>query len=102
MMDLFDYAESMILKQRGMEKSADNNQTYLDYAREIAIAIAEKGDGTCNADQVGERLETEGITVGNWAGSIFKGDRWHFTGLRVRSSRKSNHGRELKVWELRR
>lgn len=97
-MTLWDYGAAQAAKQRGMDAAADKAGDRLAKAREIAADIARQTDGTCNADQVGEHLERQGIEPGPWCGSIFRG--WHFTGRRVRSSRVSNHGREIKVWAL--
>jgi hypothetical protein len=95
---LFDAAASRERKESGMEQAADAASEYLETARKIAKHIAQGGDGTCNADQVGEELERLGIQVGPWAGSIFRG--WTFTGKRIRSTRKSNHAREIKIWRI--
>ncbi len=98
---LFDSTASQEAKASGMTIAAENQPGALEMAREIALSIATEGDGRCNADQVGRRMKGLGYEeTGPWAGSIFKGEQWEFTGERVRSARTSNHGRELKVWRL--
>lgn len=100
-MDLFDITESLDLKAGGMELAATTRSELLDTARAIALELGRRGDVT--ADDVGRMMEQRGYAVedlGPAAGSIFKTKQWQFTGVRVASSRKSNHGRELKVWRL--
>jgi hypothetical protein len=100
---LFDLAESERRKQAGQDCAASANPTNLELAREIAIELARSNPKrTTNADLVGDELfKRHGIeSLGNSAGSLFKGGAWRFTGERIRSARKKNHGREIKVWEL--
>lgn len=95
--DLFEWSASHQAKEAGMEQAADAHPTHLEVAREIARHLADT-HGTVHADMVGEELARRNITVGPWAGSIFKGGEWEFTGSFVSSSRRSNHGRLLRVW----
>lgn len=99
-MDLFDWAESNRKKAVGMALASESRAELLEIARNIAREIGATGSDV-DADMVGQEMERRGYSVeslGPAAGSIFKGREWEFTGRRVRSSRKSNHGRELKVW----
>ena len=99
-MSEFDYAKSIEAAENGMSFAARNQLSALEMARRIAVEMANRY-GTANADDVGLQLIERGYpATGPWAGSIFKGDQWIFTGDRVRSKRISNHGRELKVWRL--
>jgi hypothetical protein len=100
---LFDFFESERRKRLGMKDAAENETRVddLDFARNVARCLARQNpDRECYADQVGEILDQEGIELGPSSGSIFKGSEWEFTGKRIKSSRKSNHARELKVWRL--
>ena len=57
----------------------------------------------CSADDVYLVMEDYGLCphgLGPVAGSIFSGRRWELTAYRVKSRRKSNHGREIKVWRF--
>lgn len=101
MNDLFDYEESQRLKHEGMDR-ATVDVDLMRIAKEIAVSIAQNNGGECNADMVGQELHRRGLphNLGHAAGSLFKGSRWEFTGKRIRSSRKKNHGREIKVWRL--
>jgi len=100
MQGTFDFDESQERKDEGMDRAAGNS---FDLARAqlIAVKIAKKNGGMCHADMVGAELEKMGLPncLGPAAGSLFRGNSWIFTGRRVRSSRKSNHARELKVWQ---
>lgn len=102
----FNREESERLKREGMKQAADNSAS-LEFAREVAREIATKhrsdaGLSCATADDVGAELERRGYSgnLGPAAGSLFKGKEWEFTGQRIRSARKSNHARELKVWRL--
>jgi hypothetical protein len=101
MKDLFDGVESDRLKEEGMKAAAENAITPLELAREIAYELAMK-HGTVNADMVGHELWIRhGIkTLGPAAGSLFKGDKWQWTGEYMKSERKKNHSRMLRVWRL--
>lgn len=100
MTDLFDHSESQRLKEKGMALAADANVDLLRIARDIAKQIAKRRLGLCNADEVGRELKRRGIadSLGPAAGALFKGKEWEWTGKRIKSSRITNHGRELKVW----
>jgi hypothetical protein len=98
---LFDAIESQAKKDEGMVLAAEAGEDALVMARQIAIQIARsRPSRECHADDVGLEMEKRGISLGPAAGSIFKGGGWEFTGRRVRSARKKNHARELKVWRL--
>ncbi len=101
-LDLFDVAESNRLKEEGMTAAEyGGKHMLLDHARHVAKQIAMLRESrTVTADDVGKAFEKEGITesLGNAAGSLFRGKEWEFTGQRIKSSRKSNHSREIKVW----
>ena len=100
-MDLFDFAESEARKKDGMDLAAINKADRLEFAREIAVGIARQ-NGQVTADDVGDRLQELGLDsdwLGPAAGSLFCGHQWTFTGTRVKSKRKRNHARELKVWK---
>ena len=97
-MTLFDYGEQ--LKELGMERAAEAHADKLGTARRIAAHIANVGDGTAHAGQVGEELDRRGIATGNWCGSIFRGAAWEATGRFVKSTRASRHAGLVQVWRL--
>ena len=98
MNDLFDAAESQRRKDDGMAIAAEARPTDLELAKVIAFELA-NSEGHVHSDMVMKKMfENYGIsTLGNAAGSLFKGKEWWFTGLRIKSERKSAHRRELKV-----
>lgn len=97
---VFDPVASAQLKDRGMTLAAENADAPLAVARRLAREIAQKGDGTCDADQVAVQMAARGVPPGPWCGSIFKNGEWQFTGQRRRSGQVSNHAREIRVWRL--
>ena len=100
--DLFDLLEANQLKETGMTNAMNGSKhLLLDRARHVAKQIAMLRDSrTVSADDVFKALAEEGITesLGNAAGSLFRGSEWEFTGERIKSRRISNHAREIKVW----
>lgn len=101
MTDLFNHSEAQRLKEEGMALAADAQADLLTLARAIAVEEAMKHPRRhCHADMVGRELKRRGLpsSLGHAAGSIFRGDEWEWTGLRIQSQRTTNHGRELKVW----
>ena len=99
---LFDQAESEARKEQGMAVAADKGYAELAHARSIAITIAlASSSKCCTADDVGRQLKFAGFPdcLGPAAGSLFKGKDWKWTGRFVKSARKSNHARLLRVWE---
>lgn len=69
----------------------------LERARQIALTAAHKNGGTVTADDIPEDFR---VALGPAAGSVFKTSDFEFTGKRVNSTLKSNHAREIKVWQL--
>lgn len=100
---LFDAAESEKRKREGMAKAADASwRMYnLRLARIVAADLCRE-NGSTDADQVGRVLKARyGIdSLGPAAGSLFKTDYFEWTGEFVKSERKTNHSRLLRVWRL--
>jgi hypothetical protein len=97
---LYDGSEAEARKTTGMKLVADNRPSLLHTARLIAEELAE-ANGEVTADDVGVKMISRGLNpalLGPAAGSIFSGKEWHFTGRRIKSAKRSNHSRELKVW----
>ncbi len=97
----FNLKESERLKIEGMARASER-AAHLKRAREIATLLAMgKHDRCITADHVGREMKRLGLQpLGPAAGSLFRGKNWVFTGNRIRSSRVTNHARELKVWKL--
>ena len=97
---VFDRQKSDDAKADGMRRAADARPEPLQHARHVARELCEQF-GETNADIVGTEMKARyGIdSLGPAAGSLFKVG-FVFTGRRVRSTRISNHARELKVWRL--
>ena len=99
---LFAWADSQAAKADGIASAETNRETSLQRARRIARQLAEAAPNReITADDVGRRLQELNLPqLGPEAGALFKGGDWTFTGKRVRSTRVSNHAREIKVWRL--
>ena len=101
-MKLFDRKRGEQLKLVGMEMAADNVKEPLELARAVAKEIALlKPDNTVCADEVGAEMESRyGLdTLGPAAGALFKTKDWRWSGRFIKSTRITNHGRLLRVWE---
>lgn len=97
--DMFDLAKAERLKTAGMKTASENRKDELDYAKQVAVRIAQT-QGTVTADDVQRVLLDEGIQLGNAAGSLFRGNQWLFTGEWRKSERTTNHARQNRVWAL--
>jgi hypothetical protein len=102
--DVFDDKLGEQLKTDGMNLAAENREALLEQAKAAAVEIAiSRPNRRCCADDVYCFLVNAGVDVsqlGNAAGSLFKKERWEFTGDRVRSKRITNHARWIMVWRL--
>jgi hypothetical protein len=97
------------LKEAGMRQARESirGKACLPVARQAAEEVAIRGtptrlaDGTADSDRVRELLEEKGIFLewSNWAGSLFRGQKWEFTGAEVLS--RYNRA-QIKIWRLRR
>ncbi len=95
-----DLAEGERRKKEGMEFAASNRRLALEAAKELAITLA-RVNGTVTADDVYRGLlRWERQSLGNAAGSIFRGKEWEWTGRFVKSKRVSNHARVIREWRL--
>jgi hypothetical protein len=100
-MTKFDMEESKRLKEHGIKTAAGKRPELLRIARTIAKEIA-VSQGTVTADDVAVEMASRKLgNLGATAGSLFRGNDFVWTGLRVMSKQVNNHGRELKVWTTR-
>ena len=100
--DQFDLKQGEALKELGIMFASQNRLHELAIARKIAREIALKSpDHTCHMDLVQFRLIDMGIDLGNSAGGLFKdSSQWVWTGRFVKSARKTNHARIIRIWKL--
>ena len=100
---LFDAAAGSQARDAGMKIAAEHRKSTLGFAQHIAEQIAQdRSDRTCTIDDVIGWLASHGYDwkLGNASGSVFRGKMWQNTGRRLKSSRVSNHSREIRVWQL--
>lgn len=98
----FDAVKAEKAKRRGMDFAAQHKGSLLAKARGFAMDLA-LIDGQVNADDIQDYLLKLGFSsasLGNAAGSIFRGPEWECVGWQ-KSERVSNHGRMIRVWRLR-
>lgn len=96
----FNLAAAEQHKQSGMVAAALSKADLLEYAVELAERIA-RSTGDVTADDVNALLIAQGRgSLGNAAGSLFRGKQWQFTGQWRTSTRVSNHARQNRVWRL--
>ena len=97
----FDGRVSQLRKLQGIQAAAEARKAKLELARAVAVHLAAK-HGTVDADDVSRYLEDQlGIEpLGPEAGALFAGEQFTCTGQFRPSTRKTNHGRLLRVWAL--
>lgn len=103
MAEVFDLQEeAQKRKKEGMEEAARNRKRLLEVARDCAEEMSYMiSGGECTSDDVAGAMERSGYryeSLGNAAGSIFRGKEWVFTGEWVASKRPSSHGRMIRLW----
>lgn len=102
---MFDKNAAERAKRDGLASAAEGaRRDILTRAREVAREIAAQRPQGITADDVVLALVERGYDIhslGNAAGSLFRGPGWQFTGERRRSVRIHAHANELKVWRLR-
>ena len=98
---LFDYAQSIQERDKGMRTATSGREQALSKARQIAFRLANL-NGQVTADDVRKEYEYRGgnwSDLGNAAGSIFKGKQWQCVGFE-NSTVTTSHARALRVWAL--
>jgi len=100
-MTLFDYAQSIQERDKGMATAVSGREKALSKARQMAEILAIMC-GEITADDVRKEYEYRGgnwSDLGNAAGSIFKGKQWQCVGFE-NSTVTTSHARALRVWAL--
>lgn len=95
-------SEGERLKASGMKRAigSHDRQTALQQARRIAEKFAKQRMAKwATIDDVLQYKPDLRELLGNAAGSVFKDGRWRFLRY-VKSERPSNHGRVIRVWQL--
>lgn len=89
-------------KERGMDLAAAKNAGMLDAARRIAVTLASaRGAEPISIEDVRNGMKIWGypFVPGNWMGSVFRGPRWRYVGMR-KASHKGSHARRVGLWQL--
>lgn len=100
---IFDAIAAREQAEAGMNLAARNNQPQLEYARRLAVEIGRE-KRFVTADDVQRAMVDKGFpesSLGNAAGSVFRGRDWKWDGVRtIKSTRVASHGRLIRVWEF--
>lgn len=100
---LFDFEAGLKRRDEGKNLAANNRAEVLSLARLLASWIAlHRESRECTADDVQSALIARGRRpeeLGNAAGSIFRGKQWRYSKKIIQSTRVSNNGRTIKIWE---
>lgn len=90
------------LKHLGQVRAVSSRADLVALARRLARKISlERRDRTVTSDDVAKALQDAGYgerSLGNAAGSVFRGKDWEFTGRFVKSIRPHCHSNLLRVW----
>jgi hypothetical protein len=97
----FDLGKGRRRRDEGMASAARPQVQRLELARSAAADIARER-GSVTTDEVRMQL---GLTPGrsneqNWMGSIFRDERFEWSGEVVLSKIPASHARMIKVWRL--
>ena len=95
--DLF-HAEQ--LRDDGLDRAEGNNSSWIELAREYAVAFCKRHD-TVSADDIrdwAERLNYWPEHSNAW-GALFRPKCWVFVGW-VQSKHAANHARAIRVWNF--
>ncbi|MCP5018426.1 MAG: hypothetical protein GY938_24580 [Ketobacter sp.] len=95
---LFDLDEARQQRDQGIKQVSDNNERFLDEARNTAKWLAQ-GGGKITMDDVREHCHLEPLHPNAW-GSVFKHDDFEFTGEFRQSRAVSRRGGYQRVWVL--
>lgn len=104
MPDVSVYQLAFDLRDEGIARAVEPRQELVAAIRNRVAKIASTRATRCaTADDVEivlEALDKKRSDLGNAAGSIFTRSEWSFTGDWKPSLRASNHGRSIRVWQL--
>jgi hypothetical protein len=99
---IFDAIAAHEAAEAGIELAAENNRPLLEFARRLAAELGRR-KRFVTADDVQRVLVERNLpesSLGNAAGSVFRGPEWKWDGVSVRkSTRVASHGRLIRVWE---
>jgi hypothetical protein len=98
---IFDAIAANEAAAAGMDLAATNNRPLLEVARRLACELG-RTKKFVTADDVQRLLIDRGYpesSLGNAAGSVFRGGQWKWNGDTVKSTRVASHGRLIRVWE---
>ena len=87
------------LKMEGLDRVEENNQRWVDKMRERAIEMC-LVMGEVSSDELrywADAANCHPEHQNAW-GAVFRGTAWVFTGRWKKSTYKSNHAREIKIW----
>jgi hypothetical protein len=99
---IFDAIAAHEAAEAGIDLAAENNRPLLGLARRLAAELGRR-QRFVTADDVQRALVERNLpesSLGNAAGSVFRGAKWKWDGVSVRKSeRVASHGRLIRVWE---
>lgn len=102
-MPVWDIGREVVKAERGKKRAAAAHNRDLTLARELARELGSDGREVCADDvrfAVLERPEL-GIAWGNWAGALFAGGAWEFSGY-TKSKAEGSHANLLRLWRIKR
>lgn len=95
---VFSLPEAIAQKDQGIRQVAQNNQHFLEVARDLARKLA-RLYGEITADDVRKQMSLEPLHYNSW-GAVFQGKEWLWTGRFRRSELVQGHGNLQRVWRL--
>ena len=94
----FNLSEAILQRDAGIQRVAENNQQFLEVAREVAKRqVHWYGEITC--DDVRKACPIDPLHPNAW-GALFKTKEWEWTGRYRKSALVQGHGNMQRVWRL--
>ena len=89
-----------LAKESGIRDAASARAELVAYARRLAKKFALECTASREITIDDVQILLGGRSLGNAAGAVFRNGEWEFSGRWMKSARKGNHHRMIRVWRL--
>ena len=89
-----------LAKEAGLSLAEAARTSTMAYARALARRFALECTASREITIDDVQILLGGRSLGNAAGAVFRNGEWEFSGRWMKSARKGNHHRMIRVWRL--